>query len=463
MKPFKYRRLTALLTFGAISGIGTSVGSGNEAYAADTPVVGVSRQALDLEDLAKQCGFACPGDEDEDGIQIKTLAEGNAAVSGIPSIDGFFNSVLNFQVAAKSVATGINAELEGIRGDFGLAATGDVGVLLKAELDAKLEAGFKLQVQPPQCKADLQAEFRAAARCDAKVTPGMLSVECKGGCEANIEVPECGVDADLYCTVQAPEAECKGECTGSCNVQLEGAAACNGTCRGECQGTCSAYVKNAAGEAKCAGSCSGMCTGSCDVEVSAEAECKGTCRGECKVKKEGTANCMGNLKAECRGKAGASIECKTKCDSEFEPPKVDAKCEAKVQADAKLSVQCTPPRVALQYRLKASAFADLKARIRFESGLKSLIKVRLPALKAAVARSKSVGEAGSDLGTAAKGAFKGAIEDARAEAGIDLKFVFGLGCAADQVDEVEGIITGAAKAVTDSVSAAGKVESALKI
>ena len=463
MKPFKYRPLTALLTFGAISGIGTSVGSGNEAYAADTPVVGVSRQALDVEDLAKQCGFACPGDEDEDGVKIKTLVEGNAAVSGIPSIDGFFNSVLNFQVAAKSVSSGINAQLEGIRGDFGLAATGDVGALLKAELEAKLEAGFELQVQPPKCEADLQAEFQAAAGCDAEVTPGMLSVECKGGCEANVEVPECGVDAELYCTIQAPEISCTGECTGTCSVTANGSAACNGTCNGECMGECSAYVKNAEGETKCAGSCNGMCTGTCDVEVSAEANCSGKCRGECKVKKEGTADCKGGLKAECRGEAGASIECKTKCDGEFEPPKVDAKCEAKVQADAKLSVQCTPPRVALQYRLNAMAFANLEARIRFETGLKSLIKVRLPALKAAVARSKSVGDAGKDLATAAKGAFKSAIADAKAEGGVDVKFLFGLNCAGEQIDEVEGIITGSAKAVTDAVSAAAKVESALKI
>ena len=460
MKPFKYRPLTALLTLGAISGIGSSVGSGNEAYAADTPDVGVSRQALDL---AEECGFACPGDT-VDGVKIKTLVEGNASISGIPSIDGFFNSVLNFQVAAKSVSSGINAELEGIRGDFGLAATGDVAALLKAELDAKLEAGFKLQVQPPQCKADIQAEFQAAARCDAEVTPGMLSVECKGSCEANIEVPECGVDAELYCTVQAPEVACNGECTGTCTVDLNAAATCNGTCRGKCSGGCTGYVKNEKGEAECAGSCEGTCEGSCDVEVSAEASCQGKCRGECKVKKEGTADCKGGLRAECRGKAGASIECKTKCDSEFEPPKVDAKCEAKVQADAKLNVQCTPPRVALQYRLKGSAFTNnLEARVRFESGLKSLIKVRLPALKAAVARSESVNDAGQDLLTAAKGAFKGAIDEAKADSGVDVKFLFGLGCASEQIDDVEGIINGSAKAVTDAVSAATKVNAALKI
>jgi hypothetical protein len=459
MKPFKYRRLTALLTFGAISGIGSSLGSSSEAFAADTPDVGLSQQALDLEDLAKQCGFACPGDTDADGIKIKTLLEGNASVSGIPSIDGFFGSVLNFQVAAKSVASEINAQLEGIRGDFGLAATGDVGVLLKAELDAKLQAGFKLQVQPPKCEADIKAEFEAAAYCDAKVTPAMLSVDCKGGCEAKVELPECGVEADLYCTVQAPEVKCEGSCTGTCSLDVKAGAACNGTCRGTCMGNCSGYVKNASGELECAGSCSGMCMGSCDVEVSAEADCKGTCRGECVVKKEGTASCEGGLRAECRGKAGASIKCETKCDGEFEPPKVDLKCQARVQADAKLKVKCTPPRVALQYRLKAEAnvFASAEAQLRFESALKSLVKVRMPALKAAVARSESVGDAGQDLVVAAKGAFKGAIDTAKAQSRVDVKFAFGLGCAAEQVGSVEGIITGSAKAVTDAVAAAAKI------
>jgi hypothetical protein len=228
-------------------------------------------------------------------------------------------------------------------------------------------------------------------------------------------------------------------------------------------GECSAYVKNASGEAKCAGKCSGMCKGSCDIDVSADASCSGKCRGECTVTKEAKAGCEGGLRAQCRGKAGAAIECDTQCDGEFEPPEVDAKCKAQVHADAKLSVKCTPPRVAFNYRLKASAFADLKARLRFETALKSFVSVRLPALEAAVARSKSVNEAGADLATAASGAFKGAVDDAKAQGGLDLKFAFGLGCAAKELGSVKGIIEGSASALTKSVTAAAKIESALKI
>lgn len=464
MKRFKYRPLTALLTFGAISGVGTSVGSVNEAYAADTPTVGLSQQALvDLEDLAKQCGFACPGDTDEDGIKIKTLVEGNASVSGIPSIDGFFSSVLNFQVAAKSVAGGINAELEGIRADFDLGAGDDIGALLDAKLKASLEGGFTLKVEPAKCKADIKAEIDAAARCDAKVDPGKVSVECTGGCDVDVKVPMCSAEAELRCTVQAPEVKCEGECTGTCNVELSAAAACNGTCHGECSGECSAYVKNASGDAECAGSCSGMCKGSCDIDVSADASCSGKCRGECTVTKEASAGCEGGLRAQCRGKAGAAIKCDTKCDGEFEPPEVDVKCKAKVHADAKLNVKCTPPRVAFNYRLKASAFADLKARLRFEAALKGLIDVRLPALKVAVERSKLVREAGADLATAATGALKGAVAEAKGKAGVDVKFVFGLGCAAEQLESVKTIIDDSTKALSSSLTAAGKIEAALKI
>jgi hypothetical protein len=273
----------------------------------------------------------------------------------------------------------------------------------------------------------------------------------------------CSAEAELRCTVQAPEIKCEGECTGTCSVDLTAAAACNGTCHGKCDGTCSAYVKNASGSAECAGSCSGMCEGSCDIDVSADASCSGKCRGECTVTKDAKAGCEGGLRAQCRGKAGAAIKCDTKCDGEFEPPEVDVKCKAKVHADAKLSVKCTPPRVAFNYRLKASAFADVKARLRFESALKSLIDVRLPALKAAVARSKSVSAAGADLATAATGAFKGAVADAKAQGGVDVKFVFGLGCATQQLDSVKGIIEDSTKAVSASLTAAGKVESALKI
>jgi hypothetical protein len=459
MKRFRYRPLTALLTFGAICGIGTSVGGGNEAYAADTPDVGLSQQALDIGDLAAMCGYVCPGGKDGKGNAIATIAEGNASVSGVASIDAFFSSVVNYQLAAKSVAAGINTELEGIRADFGLGAGADVGALLQAKLDASLEAGFSLKVEPAKCKADFKAELEAAARCDAQVTPGKVQVECKGGCDVDVKAAVmCDASAELRCTVQAPEIACNGECTGTCSVDLSASGSCNGTCNGECGGECSAYVMDTSGKAKCAGKCSGMCTGSCDIEVAADASCKGKCRGECTLTKEPSAGCEGGIRAQCHAKGSASIKCDTKCDGEFMPPMVKAECEARVHADAQLNVQCTPPRVAFNYILKANL--KVEERLRLELALKSLVSVRLPALKAALARGKLVTEAGATLGGAAGDAIVGA---AKVSATGNAKALFGLGCATEQMKLVPGIITSSGEALKASVSSAAKVESALKI
>jgi hypothetical protein len=46
---------------------------------------------------------------------------------------------------------------------------------------------------------------------------------------------------------------------------------------------------------------------------------------------------------------------------------------------------------------------------------------------------------------------------------VDVKFVFGLGCAVEQLKSVKTIIDDSTKAVSASLTAAGKIESALKI
>jgi hypothetical protein len=456
MKRFRYRPLTALLTFGAICGIGTSVGGGNEAYAADTPDVGLSQQALDIGDLAAMCGYVCPGGKDGSGNVIKTIAEGNASVSGIASVDAFFASVVNYQLVAKGVAGGINAELEGIRADFNLEP-GDIGAKLKAKLAANLEGGVRLKIEPAQCKADIKAELAAAAKCDAEVQPGMLSVQCMGGCdvEAKAQV-SCDASAELRCTVVQPEVKCMGSCSGKCRLDLSAsaAAACNGTCTGMCMGTCSAYSDKEG--TKCAGTCSGTCMGSCDVDVTADADlnCMGQCQGECTVTREPSAGCEGGVRAQCRAKGSAAIKCDTKCDGAFEPPKVKAECEARVHADAKLNVQCTPPRAVLDYKLNASL--SVEERARFEYALKSLINARLPALKAAVARSKLAVEAGASLGAL------GADAIGKINVSGNARAAFGLTCAVDQVKLVPGILKSATDSLNASITAAADVDAAFK-
>lgn len=462
MKRFRYRPLSALCMIGAVCGIGLSMGGCDVAQANDAPVVGVDQEALDIGDLtnlAKQCGFVCPGDKDADGKLVEGLVEGNASISGVPSVDGFFSSVLHFADAAKGTAAGIDAELANIRTDFQLPADADIGAALKAKLDANLEAGYGVKVEPPQCRADFKAEIDAAARCDATVKPGSAKIECKGGCDIQASAKVmCDASADVRCTFSAPEVECKGECTGTCTVDVNADVGCQGTCEGTCDGTCSAYAKDSSGAVKCAGQCQGKCTGKCRAEVSAEASCKGTCNGECTYTPP-DANCEAAVRAQCKAKANASIMCDTKCDADFEPPMVKAECQAKVHADAKLNVQCTPPRVAFNYRIKASVTGD--ARLRFEAALKGLIQVRLPALKAAVKRSESVTAAGADLADAAGGALKAAVDTARANAGVRVKF--GLGCAALQLPKVSMIVDGSTANLKRSVDAANTISSKLSI
>jgi len=464
MKRFRYGPLSALLAASALGGIGTSlsVSGCGVAQAKESPEVGLTQQAIDIGDLtnlAKQCGFVCPGDTDAEGNKVLGLVEGNASISGVPSVDGFFSSVLRYTDAAKGAAAGIDAELAAIRADFQLAGNAEIGAALKAKLDANLEAGYGFKAEPAQCRADFKAELAAAARCDATVDPGKARIECKGGCdiEASAKV-SCDASAELRCTFNKPDFKCMGECTGTCNVAVNAEAGCQGTCEGTCDGTCSSYIKDASGAAKCNGSCSGKCTGTCRAQVSADASCSGTCSGECTYTPP-DANCEGAVRAQCKAKANASVQCNTKCDGEFEPPTVKAECQAKVHADAKLSVQCTPPQVSFNYKFKANVTGE--AQVRFEAALKGLVEVRLPALRAAIKRSGILNSAGADLSAAAGGALKGAITTASGSAGIRVKF--GLTCALDQLDEVNKMVDGSTANLKRSIDAAAAINTALKI
>lgn len=432
------------------------------AKASDVPDVAVSQQALTVKEIAAQCGLACPGDKNDKGAVIKGIAQGNAAITGVASADAFFGQVISFQNAAGGVAGGIKAQLDAIRGDFGIAANADLAAELKAKFDANLEAGVKFEAEPPKCQADVQATIEAKARCEGEVNPGKASVECKGSCEVDASVEaKCDASADLVCTVRAPSVECKGSCQGTCTAMVMADASCTGTCSGKCEGSCSAYVKNTKGEVECAGKCNGMCTGSCEAEFAAAAECKGTCKGECTVTNP-EAGCKGAVRAECKAKADAMVMCEGKCTGEFEPPSAKVECQASARADAKINVQCTPPRVALSYKLKATgtAQADILARAKFEAALKVLVSTRLPALKASLARADSVVDAGADLVASAGGALKGAFE---AGAKGSVRVQFGLACGVAELPKVKTVIDSSTTKLKTQIDAAAKITSMLKV
>lgn len=412
--------------------------------------VTVTEQAETYGDLAEQCGLKCPA---------KGIVDGNASISGTASVDSFFQAVLDFQAKAGNVSADIDAQLQAIRGDFGIAAGTELDAGLKAAISANVEGSLTVKAEPAKCQVDAQATLEAQAKCDVDVKPGSAMIKCEGSCEVDASAKvDCGANAMLTCTVNAPSAMCSGTCQGSCEVMLMGAAKCDGTCKGSCSGNCSAYVKDTMGNAQCQGSCDGMCTGSCEAQLAAAAKCDGKCSGQCTITPP-SGMCDAAISAHCEAMAGAMVDCKGRCDGNVTPPSAKADCQASAKAEAKLNVECTPPRLAISYKLKAGV--DAMAQAQFVAGVKNL-QVRLPALLAAVAKADSVIKAGAGLGTDATGAVKGAVQ-AGLSGNVSLRAKIGLGCAVTQLGSVADALKSATDKVSGSFTAAGKLKTALGV
>jgi hypothetical protein len=394
-------------------------------------------------ELAEQCGIdvECTGDG---------IAEGNASISGVASVDAFFQSVINFQARAGMVTSGIDAEIRAIGAAFNIE--GDVAAGLQTKIDANLEGGLEIVAEPARCQVDAQASVQAAASCEGKVDPGSVEVQCQGSCEVEASADvSCSAEADLKCTVTAPSVACEGECKGTCSVSGSAAANCSGTCNGACDGTCS--LMN--GDGECAGSCEGTCMGSCDVQLEASASCEGTCRGECTVTNP-DAGCEGGIRAECEAQGNAMVMCEGRCSGEVTPPSASVECQATAKAEASMNVECSPPRIAVHYQFAADV--DAEARAEFEAGLR-VLEARLPALLASVRKAEFMVGAGADLTSAAEGAVKGAL--GAIEADGNFRILFGLRCAVGQLDEVGDALSGSTSRLNNSLGDAAALTGAV--
>jgi hypothetical protein len=457
MMRFESRHVERLAAAAALCAMGLGAAGCDVANASAGPGVGVLQQEIQQQDLLKQCGFVCPGDTDADGIKVLGVADGNATISGVASVDAFFGSVLHLKDTANSVAGGIQAQLGAIRGDFGFEANADIVASIRAQIDGEL----KVVAEPARCSIDINASIEATAKCDAEFDPGKAEVKCTGGCDLDVKAPEikCDAEAELSCTVVAPEVRCMGQCSGTCELSGEAAASCSGTCNGACEGTCSAYAKDSSGTAQCAGSCSGTCKGTCDVELSANLDCSGKCKGECTMT-GGSAKCDGAVRASCTAKdPEVGIKCDGRCDTNIVPPKAKAECEASAKAQASANVQCTPPHVAVTYKLKASLEGE--ARAKFDAALTSFVKVRLPALLAEVKRAELVREAGTELGASVGTTVKSSFMTRMGDSKLSLKSTFGLACAAGEIDATTKILADSASALKTQIDAAAKVSAVL--
>jgi hypothetical protein len=387
------------------------------------------------------------------------IAEGNASISGVASIDAVFTSVLRFQTEADHVSAALDAELAEIRAAFGIPADSKLDVELRARIAANVDGELRVQTDWPICAANVQTSVDANARCEGMVSPGEVMVQCRGRCElAAGTTAQCDANAELTCTSISASSGCGGECKGRCTTLITSAAVCTGTCRGECTGACSAYADSAA--TSCAGQCDGMCTGTCEVELPYGERCDGVCRGECTVTSAAGA-CDATATASCQSSAGGSVLCAGRCDGEIEPPMVSLKCDAAVKAEAKMSVLCSAPRVEISYQPRADA--DPAASAQFAVGVE-LLRLRLPNLLATAARADLIADAGADLLVDASGAIGAGIKaNGDAFAKGDLKAGVGMICATRQASKIPGLINKSAGELQASLTATAGLTGALKL
>jgi len=386
------------------------------------------------------CDLGCP----DEG-----LADGNASISGLASVDSFFAAVVGFDKAALEVKAGVDAELRAIAVSLELdagASAADIRAALTTKFEDAIVGGLKVQYAPPRCTVDAKVAIDASAKCDAEIDPGMASVECKGTCTVDASASaSCDASASVVCKGTAPELKCDGTCTGTC--ELTTSFTCNGTCNGECSTGCSVTGP----DGQCAGECMGECHGTC--ELKAGAECTGNCQGSCEYK-PASGSCEAGAEVRCEAAADASASCDGSCDGEVVPPKAKAECEASVEAEAKIQAQCTPPSLEILWQWKD----DFEDRAKFKAWVEGF-RLRYAGLLAASARAELVLAAGAGLGDAAvqlatslPAEFSGAT---------DLRASIGIVCAVDELETVAALIQSGSGALSGSVTAVGEISAAL--
>ena len=126
------------------------------------------------------------------------------------------------------IAASLDVDVAGLEAE---AAAELVKAALGAKIEANLDGDLTITYKPVVCQASVDVAFDAAIECDASVDPLEGEAHCDGTCEVSASVAAmCEAEGTLRCEGQAPNFECVGTCTGTCQLQV--AAACSGTCNG---------------------------------------------------------------------------------------------------------------------------------------------------------------------------------------------------------------------------------------
>ncbi len=386
------------------------------------------------------CGLVCP----EPGI-----TELNSAISGIPSIDAFFSTVVDLVAASGFVNTNVRDALDALGSSVGLPRGTDGAAIASAfqqKINKATDGGLRLKYQPIVCSTSALVASSAAAACDDDKALGSVEVRCDGSCVIDSSLQsECTlVGGDLSCVGVAQSLKCAGECQGICALSMAGA--CAGTCRGECLGTCS--VVNSQGE--CAGECSGSCIGEC--HLNAGNLCGGECQGICTY--EPLSVCPANTVARCSTTADTRIECSGTCDGDSRVANLAEHCEATVLAKVRASMMCFAPQVELTWQWNSSIEGDYETEALFRAWINNA-RSPLGELLAATAKAKLLREVASLLADATKEEIE--TNFATLSASGSTKMLVGATCAHEELEDVRTLLSRVGQELATSTTHADEV------
>ena len=357
------------------------------------------------------CVFDCP----ERGV-----ADGNAAISGVPSADTLFQAAVAYQSAADHASAALENELSQLRVDFGIGSTDALGAAIRTQgADALGQSPIVVALQA-RCWIDGAVYTAVRSDCDPEA-PVSETIPCRGTCRVDLGT-DCSGSADVQCIKNITSAECVGRCSGTCAGGPDADGGCDGVCLGTCAGTCDQFAKGTAAAVECAGRCSGRCTGTC-VRPIVNGTCRGTCDGACRYERP-TDGCDEAIEERCQPKSNRPFDCPGACGGTVEDvPTGNAECRAAALAQASYLARCDAPRVSIA-RAPASAAPSQRAE-RYLFAL-SRFEERLPELLASIAHAKLVRLAGQALSGNSSSEVKESLKAARS---TDIATNAGLTCA----------------------------------
>jgi hypothetical protein len=302
------------------------------------------------------------GPDGQSGCPGPGIAQGNAAISGVPSIDTFFASMLAFDAAARAVEDGTQTELDAIAVAVGLSAgasPASISAAIQAKLAANVHGTFVVKSGPTVCLQSARTAQESLVQCDPSLDRQTTLMQCAGRCVtegAGTGPGHDGAGGEHLCQGGGGQI-CSGICAGDCSLAL--GARCEGTCQGSCSGECS--VKSAGGD--CNGWCDGICKGVCNVDSGGG--CSGSCEGSCEYTSPAGGPCASGATTWSVANGSDSIACNTGCSGVLRPPAGRAECQASVEADAASTTACTVSGVDATFQLSPAVAAGGQAEIDF--------------------------------------------------------------------------------------------------